>query len=270
MLGRVYPGSQRACISHGRFRDNSRRSGTPRDDGSRAPMRSALKLRCEELGAPFSSGEFVANSGNRVTQMALVRYYSAFFQDQLQAPYIGDVLERIGGDHNQVGELAHLHRAQLGPDAAHRSAMARGCYQRLPRCGAVADPEPHLKQRGLLERADVGAQCHSYTGIERLAEPRGVHVRGCLGAATQRRRWPTFGNPVGFERIGRLARGKMADREGRYVPSLVLEQEREALVVHDVAMLDAMRAQPDRTLHRFRVGGMRHDLEATLPADLEG
>ena len=53
-------------------------------------MRSALKLRCEELGAPFSSGEFVANSGNRVTQMALVRYYSAFFQDQLQAPYIGD------------------------------------------------------------------------------------------------------------------------------------------------------------------------------------
>ena len=43
--------------------------------------------------------------------MALVRHYSALFQDQLQAPYIGDVLERIGGDHNQVGELARLHRA---------------------------------------------------------------------------------------------------------------------------------------------------------------
>jgi len=62
----------------------------------------------------------------------------------------------------------------------------------------------------------------------------------------------------------------MADREGRHVPGLVLDQERDALVVHDVAMLNAMGAQPDRTLHRFRVGGMRHDLEAALPADLEG
>src|SRR5580704_18749487 len=50
-------------------------------------------------------------SWDRSTQMPLVRYYSALFQDQLQAPYIGDVLERIGGDHNQVGELACLHRA---------------------------------------------------------------------------------------------------------------------------------------------------------------
>ena len=50
-------------------------------------------------------------SWNRSTQMPLVRYYSALFQDQLQAPYIGDVLQRIGGDHNQVGELARLHRA---------------------------------------------------------------------------------------------------------------------------------------------------------------
>jgi hypothetical protein len=37
--------------------------------------------------------------------MALIRYYSAFFQDQLQTPHIGDVLERIGPDHNKVGEL---------------------------------------------------------------------------------------------------------------------------------------------------------------------
>src|SRR4029077_10036468 len=36
-----------------------------------------------------SSGESFANSGNRATQIALVRYYSAFFQDQLQTPHIG-------------------------------------------------------------------------------------------------------------------------------------------------------------------------------------
>jgi hypothetical protein len=62
----------------------------------------------------------------------------------------------------------------------------------------------------------------------------------------------------------------MADGEGRHVPRVVFEQERDALVVHDVAMLDAMGAQPDRILYRIGVGGMRHDLEAALPADLEG
>jgi hypothetical protein len=46
--------------------------------------------------------------------MPLVRYDAALFQDQLQAPYIGNVLERIVADHNQVGELARLHCAQFG------------------------------------------------------------------------------------------------------------------------------------------------------------
>ena len=62
----------------------------------------------------------------------------------------------------------------------------------------------------------------------------------------------------------------MADGQGRHVPRIVLEQERDALVIHDVAMPDAMGAEPDRILHCIRVGGMRHDLEAALPADLEG
>ena len=31
-----------------------------------------------------------------------------------------------------------------------------------------------------------------------------------------------------------------------------------------------MGAEPDRILHCFRVGGVRHHLEATLAADLEG
>src|SRR5207253_10745762 len=35
------------------------------------------------------------------------------------------------------------------------------------------------------------------------------------------------------------------------------------------SMLDAMGAQPDGILHRLRVGGVRHDLEAALAADLE-
>src|SRR5215467_8912845 len=82
-------------------------------------------------------------------------------------------------------------------------------------------------------------------------------------------RKPALCNPGSFKPIGGLAGRKMADGEGRYVPGIVLEQERDALVVHDVAMLDAMGAQPDCILYRIRVGGMRHDLEATLVADLE-
>src|SRR5262249_53533870 len=149
-------------------------------------------------------------------------------------------------------------------------AMACGCYQRLPRRRTVADPQPHLEQRGVLERPDVGAQCHSYTGIERPAEPRGVHIRGCFGTAAQRWRGSALCNPGGFERVGGLGRGKMADGEGRHVPGVVFEQESDALVIHNVAMLDAMGAEPDRILYRLRVGGVRHDLEAALPADLEG
>src|SRR5215472_862901 len=86
----------------------------------------------------------------------------------------------------------------------------------------------------------------------------------------QSRRESALCNPCGFERVGGLAGRKMADGEGRHVPGIVLEQERDALVVHNVAMLDAMSAEPDRILYRLRVSGMRHDLEAALPADLEG
>src|SRR5215469_16190018 len=83
-------------------------------------------------------------------------------------------------------------------------------------------------------------------------------------------REPALCNPGSFKPIGGLAGRKMADGEGRHVPRIVLEQERDAFVIHDVAMLDAMGAKPNRILHRFRVGGMRHDPEAAFPADIEG
>src|ERR1700722_6994496 len=118
----------------------------------------------------------------------------------------------------------------------------------------------------------------------RMSEPNAIrtpassalrnHVACTSEAASARQhsrmREPAVGNPSGFERVGGLAGRKMADGEGRHVPRIVLVQERDALVIHDVAMLDAMGAEPDRILHCIRVGGMRHDLEAALPADLEG
>jgi hypothetical protein len=61
-------------------------------------------------------------------------------------------------------------------DAAHRSTMPRGRNQRLPRRRAVANPQPHLTHPPSEGRRAA------YTGIERFAEPRGVHVPGLTAA----------------------------------------------------------------------------------------
>jgi hypothetical protein len=65
-------------------------------------------------------------SWSRTARMPFIRDYPALLQDQLQVSHIGDVLERIGADYNQVGELAHLHRSKFGIDTAHGGAVARG------------------------------------------------------------------------------------------------------------------------------------------------
>ena len=78
--------------------------------------------------------------------MALVRYHSALFQDQLQLPHIGDVLERIGADHDQVGELAHLHRAQFGADAGSRAVLDRRRAS-VTRLGKKSRSGPNVTER---------------------------------------------------------------------------------------------------------------------------
>ena len=60
-----------------------------------------------ELATTARSKWHFLRSGNRATQIALVRYYSAFFQDQLETPQIGDVLKRLGPDHNQAASLTN-------------------------------------------------------------------------------------------------------------------------------------------------------------------
>ena len=58
--------------------------------------------------------------------MAFIGDYSAGFQDQLQPPHIGDVLKRIGLDHNQVGELTHLDLCPVRPQ--RRTVRQRGVW----------------------------------------------------------------------------------------------------------------------------------------------
>ena len=62
----------------------------------------------------------------------------------------------------------------------------------------------------------------------------------------------------------------MTDGKRGHVPRIVLEEQLDALVVHDVTVLNAVRAQANRVLHRIGVGGVRHHPEFTLAADGEG
>ena len=49
----------------------------------------------------------------------------------------------------------------------------------------------------------------------------------------------------------------------------MLEEELDALVVHDVAVLDAVRPEANRVLHGLGIGRVRHHLEVALAADGE-
>src|SRR5205814_5176605 len=99
---------------------------------AKASARSCSKLSCRpmrgnRIGARWYRQTPTARSKllRSAARLALIRDDAAFFQDELKLPHIGDVLERIGADHNQVGKLAHLNRAQFGDDAANLRTMAR-------------------------------------------------------------------------------------------------------------------------------------------------
>ena len=61
----------------------------------------------------------------------------------------------------------------------------------------------------------------------------------------------------------------MADGQRGDIPGLARAQLLDALLIHDVAVLDAVRAEPDGLLHRFWVGGMRHHAKTAGATDLE-
>ena len=61
----------------------------------------------------------------------------------------------------------------------------------------------------------------------------------------------------------------MADRQRGYIPGVTCAEPLDALVIHDVAVLDAVRAKPDGHLHRVGVGGMRHHTKTAGATDCE-
>src|SRR5262245_18925062 len=88
-------------------------------------------------------------------------------------------------------------------------------------------------------------------------------------AFTQVRRQVALLDPAFLPRIARLIRGEVADRQRRDVPGVAGAEQLDALAIHDVAVLDAVRAEPDRFLHRVGVGGVRHDTKTASATDCE-
>ena len=96
-----------------------------------------------------------------------------------------------------------------------------------------------------------------------------MNVRRRVGAAAQRMRHVALPDPALLPIVVCLLGRQVADREGRYVPGVMFQEELDAFVIEDVTVLHAVCPQPDGVLDRFRVGRMGHHLELAQVADLE-
>src|SRR5690349_5025223 len=104
-------------------------------------LRSARAMLAPTMPAPTTTTRGDAFVPMSARLRPLVRHHAAVLEDQLQAPHVVDVLQRVAAHHDQAGDLAHLHRSMLVAHAADGGAVAGGRHQRLPRRGAVAHPQ---------------------------------------------------------------------------------------------------------------------------------
>ena len=86
---------------------------------------------------------------------AFVRNNPALLEDQKQAAQVVDVVEGIGLDDNQIRQLADLHGAKVGRDAAQGRGMPGGGQEGLPGGGAVLNPQAHFEPGCLFERPNI-------------------------------------------------------------------------------------------------------------------
>src|SRR5450631_793530 len=211
-----------------------------RGDSPRSPLPDPPSLglvRAEYPTLRFAASEDLKPiTGSRRVRLARVasRFHSSFslvgndytfLQHELEQSYILDVLQRIAAHHDQIGQLADLDRAKIVAHAADRRTMSGRCDERLPRCGAIANPQSQFEQCSILERPNVRTQCHLDAGLERLCEPVTMNVRRRVRAAAQRMRHVALLDPALLPIVVRLVGGEVADREGRYVPGVMFQEE---------------------------------------------
>src|SRR5262249_50179004 len=94
---------------------------------------------------------------------------------------------------------------------------------------------------------------------------------GCgIGTLAEIRSQMALCHPALFPDSTGLIGREMADSQCRDIPHVMLQEELEALLVHDIAMFDAVRSQSYGGLDRLGVGSMGHDLIAALVTDGKG
>ena len=173
------------------------------------------------------------------------------------------------------------------PRSDRRACRPRSCRDRRPRrrsprrCRVAATSACH----GVAPSRTQSPSSSSAASLSgRMSEPSAILTPASSAFANQprctseaasarqhkRMRHVALLDPALLPVVGRLVGGEVADRERRHVPGVVLQEQLDALVVEDVAMLDAVCPQPDRVLHRLGIGRMRHHLELAQLADLEG
>src|SRR5262249_14991554 len=114
-----------------------------------------------------------------------VRDQAALLEYETQLSEVRDVLERIGVDDDEIGELARLDGSELVADAAELGSVPRSGEQSLPRCRSVLHPQAQPAHRPLLRRPDVRPQPHPHARRERSTEPLAVLAGSLVRALTQ-------------------------------------------------------------------------------------
>src|SRR5207245_7213591 len=92
----------------------------------------------------------------------------------------------------------------------------------------------------------------------------------CIGTLAEIRGQISLCDPALLPDGTGLLGGKMANSQRGHVPHVVLQEELDALFVHDIAMFDAVRPESYGGLNRLGVGSMGHHLIATLATDGKG
>src|SRR5256885_15193043 len=99
----------------------------------------------------------------------------------------------------------------------------------------------------------------------------GAMLIGCgIGALAEIRSQMALCDPALLPDSTGLLGSKMANCQRGDVPHIVLQEELNALLVHDIAMFDTVRPQPYSGLDCLGVGGMGHHLVAPLATDGKG
>ena len=181
----------------------------------------------------------------------------------------GEILQRIAGDQQQIGDKAFLHLAQLVAHPHDLAAEAGGALQRLARRIAQQVDEmlevAGIVALGRLREAVIAADQRAHAALAQLAIDLAAVVDDPLHADLQRH---LMGEAEGLALIERA----IDDADGRADEDAVLHrfQHVEGFFIGGFAVIDHVDAAAHRALDGVGGAGMAVDLLAEIAGDLDG